>query len=144
MRSRAEAFNEWVTYQRELLGRLEELSNDREAIIALGDKASIAELENRIMELERLQNDSPSLDLGPEIGYDAPPELAELLLTFCARASQDEFAAGDMREIFVRDCTERGRSRAARLYWSSVLGYLFRRSLRLAAVVGFIKKLFVG
>jgi hypothetical protein len=78
-----------------------------------------------------------------DVDNAAPPEW-QILLTFFARASQDEFAAGDMHENFVRDCAERGRALAGRLYWASVLGYLLRRSLRLAAVLGFIKKLFVG
>jgi hypothetical protein len=79
-----------------------------------------------------------------DLDRSAPPELAELLLNFFARASQDEYARGDMRQIYVRDRAERGRVRADRLYWSSVLEYLLRRSLPLAAVVGFIKKLLVG
>jgi hypothetical protein len=112
-----------------------ELEDKQKEIVDL--LASIKELEKKYDEVEDLSRSA-------EIGDDAPPELAELLLTFCARASQDEFAAGDMREIFARDCAERGPSRAGRLYWSNVLGYLLQRSLRLAALVGFIRRLFVG
>jgi hypothetical protein len=71
-----------------------------------------------------------------------PPALAEFLLTFCARTRRDEFAAGDMNERFARDCIERGRRRAQRLYWANVLGYLLRHSFKLAAIIGVMKRLF--
>jgi hypothetical protein len=109
-----------------------------------------AENESRLKEIEQLHATDRELDeriknLQVALRDDVdPPELAELLLAFFARASLDVFAAGDLRENFVRDCAERGRARADRLYWASVLGYLLQRSLRLAAVVGFIKKVFVG
>jgi hypothetical protein len=111
-----------------------------------------AENEGRMKEIEKLSAAHRELEerikdllaASRDVDDTTPPELAELLLTFFARASQDEFAAGDMGEIFVRDCVEWGRSRAGRLYWASVLGYLLQRSLRLAALAGIIRKLFVG
>jgi hypothetical protein len=73
-----------------------------------------------------------------------PPIAAEFLLRLCATSIRDESYAGCINERFGRNSVDGDDARARCLYWADVLGYLLRqlpRALRLAAIIGAIKRL---
>jgi hypothetical protein len=75
------------------------------------------------------------------------PLTAEFLLQLCTTSIRDDSYVGCINERFGRICAEQGPARARRLYWADVLGYLLRqlpRALKLAALIGVIKRLLFG
>ena len=76
-----------------------------------------------------------------------PPKLAELLLIACSTARHAEATVGDLNEHFARDCKEKGRDRAVRLYWARTLRSLWPllrraigKALKWGAVIATVKR----
>jgi hypothetical protein len=99
-------------------------------------------------ENDRLRSDADTSLAVPS--FD-PPWIAEFLLQLCARTKHQKAALGDLTQTFNRNCAQRGRERATRLYWAEALQSLLPLLLRMvgrivkwAAILEAIKRHFLS
>ena len=85
----------------------------------------------------------------PSINIQAPPKIAEFLLTATVTTRTTEAMIGDLNERFAAECKKLGRHRAVWLYWARTLRSLWPllrraigKAMKCGAVIAAVRRFF--